>query len=107
HKTTFYADSRGRDTLVVDPRSHKTRWHYESRLGNIDSTVVLDSNNARLSVAATKFDGYGRDSVHLWSGQPPDTVLYDALNRVRRKASGADGSSVVVGYDSLFPIRVQ
>jgi RHS repeat-associated protein len=102
YKRVFYGDSRGRDTLVVDPLNHQTRFHYDSRFGHLDSTLAPGNR-----YAVVRFDGYGRDSIVRASGVPADTTFYDILNRVRRAVSGADGRATIFGYDSLFLTRVQ
>jgi YD repeat-containing protein len=95
--TTYETDSRGRITKVTDPSSHVTRFRYEAKLGQRDSTSLHGGQ-----WTLTRFDQYGRDSIRVANGQPVDTVRYDVLNRVTRVASGLDGRATTFAYDSLF-----
>jgi YD repeat-containing protein len=99
--TTYETDSRGRITKITDPSSHVTRFRYDSKFGQLDST---SHHGGQWTV--TRFDQYGRDSIRVANGQPVDTVRYDLLNRVTRIASGLDGRATTIGYDSVFQTSV-
>ncbi len=102
YTTHYYPDSRGRDTMVVDPLSHTTHYHYESSHGNQDSTLA-DGNRFTKRV----FDQAGRDSVDWANSQPRATTLYDALNRVSQSTGGAMGDTTRFTYDSLYLVKVR
>jgi RHS repeat-associated protein len=81
----FTTDSRGRVLTVTDPASHVTKFFYNGRFGNQDSTSMAAGQWTK-----TIFDVAGRDSVKSALGSPVSTTtLYDALNRV---VSAYDGS---------------
>ena len=99
--THLFVDARGRDTMVVDPAGHTSTLYYDPRSGNEDSVVAPGDRWSR-----TIFDQYGRDSVHSANGLSGDTVQYDVLNRVIRRAVPGLGVTLTT-YDALFPIRVR
>ena len=94
--TRIFADSRGRDTAVVDPLGHTTKIHYDTSFGNADSALAEGNRWSR-----TYFDHFGRDSLHTANHKPADTTTYDSMNRVARVALPGLGA-VSMSYDALF-----
>ncbi|MGH7719654.1 MAG: hypothetical protein ACREON_12525, partial [Gemmatimonadaceae bacterium] len=102
YKTRYQYDSRGRVTLMADPGADTTRYSYDARFGNLDSTLAPGNRHTK-----TRFDGYGRDSVSLAAGRPAALAFYDVLNRVRETRDSVNASATVLTYDKLFLIHVK
>jgi RHS repeat-associated protein len=96
--TRFKYDSRGRDTLRIDPRDHKTRRYYSaSSWQNLDSVKVESRRTAFI------YDAFGRDSVVKDPGNNLTATHYDVLNRVIRRIGPAPiHDTTTFSYDSLF-----
>jgi RHS repeat-associated protein len=96
--TKFQYDSRGRDTLVIDPKDHRTRRYFASTgWQNTDSV----KNETRRTAFA--YDSFGRDTLRK---DPQNNIWktnYDVINRVIRRIGAApiyDTTTFV--YDSLY-----
>jgi len=96
-----YADSRGRDTMLVDLAGDTTKLHYDAVFGNLDSTTAPGHRWAK-----KVFDRYGRDSLQSGNGMPADTTTYDAMDRVTRAVVPSMGASITT-YDAMFQSRVK
>lgn len=102
YRTTHYPDSRGRDTLIVDPANHATRFHYDPVFGSQDSVQA-----AAGQWTAVRFDGYGRDSTLRASHQPAVvTKLYDVFNRDSLVYDGVNPQPTKYRYDNVYLTRV-
>ncbi|HEX6809099.1 MAG TPA: RHS repeat-associated core domain-containing protein, partial [Gemmatimonadaceae bacterium] len=95
----YFVDALGRDTAIVDPLGHTTKYHYDATFGNLDSTLAEGGRWTK-----TVFDHFGRDSLHLANHLAADTTTYDALNRILRVARPGTGASTM-SYDALFLTR--
>jgi RHS repeat-associated protein len=95
--TTHYADSRGRDTAVVDPVSHTTKWYFSATgLQNMDSVRAPN-----LQVSRVGRDGFGR----VVSTRDPygarDSTQLDVLNRPTWVAGPLSNDTTRYTYDLL------
>ena len=102
YTTHFYVDSRGRDTMIVDPLGHSTSYHYDSVTGNLDSTLAIGNRYTKRT-----FDSYGRVAQAWANATPHSLTTFDALNRLQTVASGVAGDTTRYFYDSLYMVRVQ
>jgi RHS repeat-associated protein len=101
--TRLRADSKGRDTLVLEhDTTRRTQYRYDAAFGQLDSVHAPGSFFSK-----TVYDGYGRDSVLRVVGQPARTTLYDNLNRVTEFRDGVNAVPTRFSYDKLYRIRVQ
>ena len=98
--TTHYADAKGRDTAVVDPAGHVTRWYYRATgLQNSDSVRapnlqlqrfgrdtwgrVVSTTNPHSAVTSTEPDVLNRPTwVSGALSNDTTRYQYDALNNV-------------------------
>jgi RHS repeat-associated protein len=75
--TKFYSDARGRDTAVVNPEGHRTRYIYDSAAGNLAAVVLRNGQ-----VVRRVFDAFGRVRYLISPTADTTEFVYDALNRV-------------------------
>jgi len=94
-------DSYGRVLTAKDNAGHLSKYFYNGRYGNLDSTVAPGGQYTKVV-----YDTAGRDSLHWMSGAPRPVpysagpikyqTLYDKLNRV---VSVSDGMRPPVQYE--------
>jgi RHS repeat-associated protein len=108
--TQLTSDTHGRVLSATDNAGHVTRFFYNGRYGNRDSTVEAGGQYSK-----TIYDVFGRDSLSSASGlvvPPPDgplqpvKTLYDALNRVVSVQEGWR-TPVTVEYGPVWPTKVR
>ncbi len=106
--STFKADALGRDTAVVDPLNHGTRYFYDGTWGTLRK--VQDANGVESEVT---FDALaGRVETTIVPGAPAVSTYYGSMNQVLLRLWGNPFSPtyrIANTYDpaSLALVRVE
>ncbi len=102
--STYKADNLGRDTAVLDPLSHGTRYVYEGTWGNLVKVKDPSGIEARVT-----FDAVGRPDSSITPLAAPSRTTYGVMNQVLAQTWGAPGYRMTNTYDaaSLALVRVE
>lgn len=92
--TSYRHDSRGRVTMVIDPKRDSTITYYSSSgLQNVDSVA------SGTHVVRYRYDSYGRVVRVVDPQEDSSSLAMDKLNRIDTVVA-ANGGRTVYGYDS-------
>ena len=99
--TRFYYDELGRDTLIVDPKGHKTRKRYDAIFGNLDRVITQNGGTFTMEM-----NGYGHPSVVHENGVLTKRVVLDVMNRDSLEYIGGSGSPTSFTYEAGTLTRI-
>jgi len=101
---THKVDGLGRDTAVVDPLNHGTRFTFDGTWGNLLKVKAPDNTETRVTL-----DAFGRPDSSIAPAAAATKTAYGLMNQVLSQTWGSPGFRVTNTYDpaTLALVRVE